>query len=1038
MKNALGDSVSIIPSYVPPVFPVDSSGNVTDRTNLQGDWSDTANVVTIRSIKDVNKWLEPPPYSGTYTQTEINPDCTPASGIVPGCTTWQFEIHYPAGGPSGVADPGPPFDAIANWATGRPKDGVGTWKETAPANIVGTSTDRINWGLIAYSNTALDTCGSPQTTASNLLITAINPLGTDVSSILSSMRLGRDGGIAVGGGTPTRSALEKAEQQLIDTFANDPLYLCLRNYGVILVTDGESNTCNNVSGGASVANKEWGTSCPGNWDKYPPEITDQIWSLDLTTPCVGKPPRSSPINPRSWVIGFGSEVGKCELNYTAYMGRTDANAADAGFDWLADPRLCAAKDGAGNCTSRVYDDSKDYAFFAGDTSTLVAAFKSITSAAATGDYATGAPLTGATAGYGNIVFLSSTTFPAWEGHLYKLDTSLIAADGTRQPGYRVWDAAVLLAAQDASTRRIYTWNPSTKNLIEVKASSLGAIQAIEPAVDAALIDFIRGNDGSGVARPMRLGPLINSVPTIVASPVGYKQGTVGGDHPSFETTYKSRRPLLWIGSNDGMLHAFDVDSGAEIVALLPPQLLDQQIALYQNFLAQGKKKTGQPDDFKNIYGVAGSLRFGDVYDPSFGFRTVGLMTLADGGDLVAAIDITHPYPGDSTKTPAIPSDPNYGTFPPRAGDLTDAPVQVMWQKTSADLPGLGATWSIPALAPRSSGSWSILFGAGYNTSSVFTSQVSPRVFQLNPVDGSQIGSTTFNTLAYASSPVPWVGSQAFADSTLFMHLSSVFASDNIVTRGLQADLNGRVWFLDPNNIGTAPFVGIDASAVAGQSQPIYYPVSAGGFGLPPSTGCNVYSFGSGTFYEESTRVNGPNTGTGTNFIPSLFFASNDKSKFDQKINDNKVLRIPINTILRPGSTTETLSPLSQLTGTPLLLIDQKGVIPNVGIFIIYDPTVGCNGASYAVTVRWMAPSCNAPLSVSEGTTTATHSDGGAVVKTAFAAYGAASGVTSVGDDVYAGVAGLGVGGQADLASIQEKSVFGSAATFKPIWWKELK
>ncbi len=58
------------------------------------------------------------------------------------------------------------------------------------------------------------------------------------------MRLWRDGGIPVGGGTPTRSALEKAQQALIDTFANDPLYNCLRNYGVILVTDGESNICN--------------------------------------------------------------------------------------------------------------------------------------------------------------------------------------------------------------------------------------------------------------------------------------------------------------------------------------------------------------------------------------------------------------------------------------------------------------------------------------------------------------------------------------------------------------------------------------------------------------------------------------------------------------------------------------------------------------------------------------------------------------------------------------------------------------------------
>lgn len=223
---------------------------------MAGDWANPAYTVTIRSIKDTNKWLEPPPYSGTYTVTEENPDCTPGPGIVAGCTTFEFELDYPDSGPSGMGDPGPPFDAIADWATGLPEAGVGTWKTQAPANIIWKSREQINWGLIAYSNTALDTCTNWDGTGSNLLITPINPMGTDVSGILASMRLSRDNGVAVGGGTPTRSALNKAQQQLIDTFSIDPLYLCLRNYGVILVTDGESNACNDP-GGAD-ANKEWG------------------------------------------------------------------------------------------------------------------------------------------------------------------------------------------------------------------------------------------------------------------------------------------------------------------------------------------------------------------------------------------------------------------------------------------------------------------------------------------------------------------------------------------------------------------------------------------------------------------------------------------------------------------------------------------------------------------------------------------------------------------------------------------------------------
>jgi hypothetical protein len=300
----------------------------------------------------------------------------------------------------------------------------------------------------------------------------------------------------------------------------------------------------------------------------------------------------------------------------------------------------------------------------------------------------------------------------------------------------------------------------------------------------------------------------------------------------------------------------------------------------------------------------------------------------------------------------------------------------------------------------------------------------------------------------------------------FQLLASAFASDNIATRGVQADLNGRLWFTDPNGLepnasgtpdaGTRKiFIGIDASAVAGQSQPIYYPPAAGGAGLPATAGCNLYAFGSGTFYEESERIN-PLTPGGTAFVPSLYFAANDKTKDEEKIDSTKVLRIPIMNINRPErcdaeSVTPctltndvrdfgaTLSPLSQMTGAPLLLIDQTGLGQNVGIFVIYDPTVGCYGASYAVTVRWQTDSCEAPLIVREGTSNAIPSETtGAIVVAKYAGEGAASGLTAVGRLVFTGIAGLGIDGKADLYGISETSAFGKPTKFRPVWWKELK
>lgn len=1066
MKNALGDSVSIIPSYSPPAFRVDpATGVVLDTSAFQGEWKNPANTVVIRSIKDRNKWRGTFPYTYlVYTTEELNSDCTPGVGIVPGCNTWAFELSYAGTTPAG--DPGRPYTAY-DLTTGKPIGG--TWAERPPANIIGNSAAEVNWGLLAYSHTASDTCANYNGTTSNELVTAINPTGTDVTEILAQMKLLRDGGLPVGGDTPTRSALEKAQQHLIDTFASDPLYQCLRTYGAILVTDGESNLCNT----GAVAGKPWGLpangGCPPdisgpdaeNWKNFPPGVSDDIWNLALTTPCVGKPPRDpafGPIYPRTWVIGFGSEVGKCELNYTAFKGRTDANSpqGDAGFDWKKDNRICTSVAANGTCTASVYDGSQDYAFFADNTEALVDAFALIRAGAAKGDYATGAPVqgpvSGAVQGKGKYVFLSSTSYPGWEGHLYKFDTTQFAADGNHGPDYRVWDAATKLAARDTSTRRIYTWDPSSLNLVEVRNAPSGTVPAdgllaIEPTLTAEVVDFIRGNDGTltDAKRTKILGPLINTVPSIVAAPNLYGQGLLDEAHSGFESVYKDRRIMIWIGSNDGMLHAFDFDTGEENLALMPPTVLAAQLRLYDNFVKASRKNTGQPVGFENIYGVAGSLRFADVFFPSYGWRTVGLMSLADGGDLLAAIDITHPWgPDDPAATPEVIADYAYGTFP-RSGDLADAPVQVIWQKTSADLPGLGKTWSLPALGPRSSSAWSINFGAGYDTASVWTAPKVPRVFQLNPVDGSQIGSAASALLSAESDA--WVGNQTFADGVRIQHDSSAFASDNIADRGLQADLNGRIWFLDPSSLtgGSAPMVGIDASAVAGQSQPLYYPPAAGGLGLPPTAGCNLYSFGSGTFYERSSRVNGPDTGT-TGFIPSLYFAGNDKAKFDRVIDPDTILQIPIKDILRPESSATstdiatygtTLSPRSQLTAAPLLLIDPKGAQQNVGIFVIYDPTVGCNGASYAVTVRWKLTGCTPPLTVGEGTSSATGDTSAAIVGAKFAGFGVASGLTSVGRNVFTGIAGLG-DGQAGLFGLDETSAIGGASTFRPIWWKELK
>ena len=108
------------------------------------------------------------------------------------------------------------------------------------------------------------------------------------------------------------------------------------------------------------------------------------------------------------------------------------------------------------------------AYFANDAKSLSEAFAAIVNATATGDYATNAPVSGMSAAAENTVYLPSTSFPNWRGHLYAFNIKL--KEG--QDGYVAWDAGEKLAARAASLRKIFTWDPATNDLVEVTQAKL--------------------------------------------------------------------------------------------------------------------------------------------------------------------------------------------------------------------------------------------------------------------------------------------------------------------------------------------------------------------------------------------------------------------------------------------------------------------------------------------------------------------------------------------------------------------------------------
>jgi hypothetical protein len=1107
------------------IGPADGAGEIVD-------WSWTLNYGYGKAPgNDVIYGLDPGPPLPVYDLTTITVAGPTFGDSIPGITgtPLPFADTLTTRGGAPITAPTKPGVDGANQPT---------WQTVLPSDVVGNSRNQVNWGLMTYQDrsTLIGAGAACLDDALNyhLIVPIVSDDSGDVTAIEDSLRLkyytsGSYPGLAAEGGTPTKRALKLAGDSVESSWNADPKKQCQRPWGIILCTDGLSNTCNT---GSPIPDWEWGLDgnplCEADLSgvdylNYPPAEAEAVYNKALQVP------KGEVIRPRTYAIGIAPEVGRCELNRIAYRGRSDARAArgDAGF-LLYDPAatscaLVGDKDlphiskapnpspppltietnENGTTPNRFrqdqggsgpYDATKpDYAFFALDTDAIVRAFSAIVASTASGDYSTSAPVSGGAISLGSIVLLPSTDYPTWRGHFRAYDT----AGAT--PVLK-WDAADVLNdptkpwQPTPATRAIYTWDPATGNLITVDTTpgNVAAMKALaggDPNFTSAVVDFVRGYDGT-LSNTLRfqkgastcdstgwlLGPIINSTPAVVGGPYQYKQFGNVADHRPFEATYAGRRPLAWVGSDDGMLHAFDFMDGTEVIALVPPNLLANQIALYKNYV-KGQAavppdgETGQVSQLdRHIWGVANSFRFADVFFAG-GYKTVGLITEGPGGDVIAAIDVTHPFPGYATASPVVPPDPNFDSA---------KPVEILWTRNSLDICGtppcgLHRTWSVPAMAPDAFSTSRMFFGAGINPASLYSASLDATAFVVDPKDGTLNSSAT---LAKVAAPSPLVGQQSFADGVFFQTKASGYLPDNVADLALQADLNGQVWFTWGSFTGTpTTAVGIDLnyasgtttttvtmadgstrveSAVAGAAspQPLYYSPAATGQG---TSGCQIYAMASGSLYETSPTVSGWNVNRSAappapypaglpSFTPYLYLAvgkdkitdaafgtaplgktPNHPYVLKQRIGGEFADAIPLppgDPALATGQTK--LGLRTQVTASPLMVVDNTGTDEQRAIFLLYDPDAGCNGSSYVTILRFFSPSSCAAPQISG-------------IETQWAGPGAASGITLTDTKLFAARSGIGRDASATLTQVPvDVNTLSGIPTFVPVWWRDVK
>lgn len=96
---------------------------------------------------------------------------------------------------------------------------------------------------------------------------------------------------------------------------------------------------------------------------------------------------------------------------------------------------------------------------------------------------------------------------------------------------------------------------------------------------ALAVSYIRGDQSqeNGIGFRQRgknlLGPIVNSSPWLQQRPLA-TWGDISG-YSDFYNTHRDRKNLLWVGANDGMLHAFNAESGEEVFAYVPGMLANR-------------------------------------------------------------------------------------------------------------------------------------------------------------------------------------------------------------------------------------------------------------------------------------------------------------------------------------------------------------------------------------------------------------------------------------------------------------------------------
>lgn len=407
---------------------------------------------------------------------------------------------------------------------------------------------------------------------------------------------------------------------------------------------------------------------------------------------------------------------------------------------------------------------------------------------------------------GSVVYQAKFSSDDWSGELIANNLDPDSGTITGQK----WTTTSIV---NGSARKIYTHNGFTgiefteNNWDQLHNLQRSALSGGNEAQGKKLIRWVRGetdmvNDSDTLVtqgtdlrdrnQTRWLGDIVNSDPVHAGgASYGFQKlsTALGGDEyaayinggtSKYPVGKKNREEVVYVSANDGMLHAFDADTGEELWAYVPS-------TVYGKFKDIARESYGNSNN-PHQYSVDGPIFVGDAYI-NFGnnnkqWRNILVGTLGGGGRGLFVLDVTDPTNVSATSL-------------------------AKFEIHEYNYPEVGNVLGKPVIAPVGN-SWKIVLGNGYNSVGGDPQLV---VIDLDdPFDHSNNNDTSEAIRARDTT------NDGLAEPALLTN------SSGVVVAAYAGDLNGNMWKFDLDGTQASQW-GLDyrlytARNDSGQVQPI--------------------------------------------------------------------------------------------------------------------------------------------------------------------------------------------------------------------------